>query len=158
MMTEMLLSGTEMLQPADLKEVHRTFSPDALIETLSLYPDLVGDPEMAHEWIGNTGNVCLRSGQDFGMFDLTYQGVYTAHYFFSPETRGRKAIDLARQMLRKAFVDHGARSIRGLTPIDNRKALWMTRHLGFTSYGLADYKDDPHELFILTLDEFFGAK
>jgi hypothetical protein len=134
----------------------RSFDAQALAAVLSQYEDHVGDPEMAYDWVANDQNVLLRSDDNFALFDYTYPGMFTAHYFFG-SARGREALKLSREMLKTIFLEHGAHVIRGLTPVENKKAAWMTRQLGFTSHDFVETSAGLCEVFLLTLDEFFGA-
>ena len=72
---------------------------------------------------------CLIQGDDLALFEEKSAGVYFGHYFLT--SRGKKAIEICESFLAYVF-DDGAKVILGLTPIDNKAALWMTRRLGFT--------------------------
>lgn len=130
----------------------RSFSADDLRDAASLYP-AANESLDCEEWVRNTNNVMLREGDSTGIFAYEYPGVYTGHYFF--RVRGRRAIDLANKMLAAAFNDYGANAIRGMTKTDNRPALWITRQLGFKSYGRIVTENGEHEIFCLTKDEFY---
>lgn len=54
--------------------------------------------------------------------------VYQGHYFL--REGGKKGIDFCRRCIDYAFSS-GVSVITGMTPSDNRAAVWMTRHLGF---------------------------
>lgn len=124
----------------------RSFSVDDLRDAISLYPEL-NDRLDCEEWLSDRNNIMLREGDSTGIFAYEYPGLYTGHYFF--RVKGRAAIDLANRMLTEAFDNYGAKAIRGMTKTDNRPALWITRQLGFKSYGQIMTEDGEHELFIL---------
>jgi RimJ/RimL family protein N-acetyltransferase len=129
----------------------RSFSTDDLRDAVSLYPEINGDLD-CEEWVANTNNVMLREGDSTGLFAYEYPGLYTGHYFF--RVRGREALNLAKAMLTEAFENYGAQAIRGMTKTDNRPALWITRQLGFKSYGRVVTENGEHEIFCLTRDKF----
>lgn len=101
----------------------KTRDPAVLDGVLDLVPsDAVGfDPKRMME-----EGFCVTIDDDVAYFsgDRILQG----HYFF--RSRGKKAIENAEKILAVAFED--ADVITGLTPIENKAALWMTRRLGFT--------------------------
>lgn len=136
--------------------ITRVTDPAVLTEELAPYKDTIGDEFEANEWLGNDRNIALTDNNSFGLFQYEIPGVYTGHYFFSNNVRGKEAKRLATEMLIIAFRDYGIRVIRGLTPVKNKKARWMTRQLGFKSFGILDISDDTCELFILTRDDFIG--
>ena len=105
------------------------------------------------EWAANTNNVALESGDDFGVFEYEYPGVYTGHYFFG-SARGKTAIALSKHMLAIVFDEYGAKTIRGMTPSHHKAALWMNRQLGFKDYGEVDTPAGPHRLVCLTKADF----
>jgi hypothetical protein len=99
---------------------------------------LAGDPE----------NVILIEGNDVALFEGE-GSVYTGHYFFT-EARGRNALNLAQRMIDELFDSYGAVVIKGLTPVDNKAALWITRQLGFESHGVVSHAVGDFELFTLS--------
>ncbi len=106
------------------------------------------------EWAADWNNVALAEGDDFGVFEYEYPGVYTGHYFFG-EARGKTAIALSKQMLALMFEKYYAQVIRGLTPSHHRAALWMNRQLGFKDYGEVELVGlGPHRLVILSKTDF----
>lgn len=109
------------------------------------------------KWLDETDNVAFvqETDRSIGLFEWEYPGLYTGHYFFQPETRGKAAKALAQEMLSEIFLNYGAKVVRGLTPHTNQAARWMTRQIGFQSYGGVDTEYGPMELFIITLDRFF---
>jgi hypothetical protein len=129
--------------------MYRSFYSSDLEDAISLYSQL---SELdCEEWTSNSNNVMLREGDSTGIFAYEYPGLYTGHYFF--RVHGRKAIDLADRMLEWIF-SNGAEAIRGMTKTDNRPALWITRQLGFKSYGKIVTENGEHEIFCLTKDDF----
>ena len=70
---------------------------------------------------------CLVSGDDIAFFEDRGDGIVSGHYFL--KSRGRNAISVAESFLSRVFEDYSV--VTGLTPVDNKAALWMTRRLGF---------------------------
>lgn len=97
-------------------------------------------------------NVMYTEDGSVGLCSLEYPGVYTVHWFF--HRGGRKAIPLAVDMLADLFDNHGARLVRGVTPVENRAALIAARKIGMKSYGILPYPDGDCELLMMTREEF----
>lgn len=107
------------------------------------------------DWEGDPDNIALTDGEgNFALFEASISGYY-GHYFYS-SARGRKAIQLSKTFLKEMFEVYNAKAIKGLTPLYNRKALWMNRQLGFKSYGRISTVGDEMELFILTQKEWLN--
>ncbi len=107
------------------------------------------------EWVNNPRNIALGEDNDLALFEYEKEGVYTGHYFFN-RRKGREAIKLSKAILQELFTNEqfNIKIIRGLTPLENLKARWMSRHVGFKSYGAIQTLLGPCELFILTKDEW----
>lgn len=99
----------------------------------------------------NVALVCKENGS-VALFEYFAPAVYTGHYFFTHACRGKAAKELANIMLVEAFGF--ANVIRGLVPLQNLASRWMTRQLGFTSYGAITANEGPCELFIMTREQF----
>ncbi len=112
---------------------------------MSSNPDIFGHNNFT-EWFEIPGNICLVDDNDFALFTLEYPGFYWGHYCF--ESRGKEAKQKGLFFLREMFTKHGAKLIGGLTPIENKPARWMTRQLGFKSYGFQETPVGVCELFI----------
>lgn len=132
--------------------VYRTFDIEELGEAMWPHRDEVEGFEPV-EWLNNQMNIALTNGEgDYGLFEYGSDGVYTGHYFFVK--RGREAKALAIEMLQTMFGKYNLPFIRGLTPVENLGAKWMSRQLGFTSWGVVDTGVDLCELFIQTQEEW----
>lgn len=139
--------------------ITRTNNSEELIETTAeVYPELLEDALFeAGPWLSDLSNIALTDGKgSFGLFTYEYPGVYSAHYFF--KVSGKEALDLAMDMLTEMFVNRQAEAIRGLVPSERMDVRWMTRQLGFTSYGEVDTNVGPCIIYICSLDEFFAHK
>lgn len=121
-----------------------------LLTILKAYKDLLGiSPE---DYIQKDKNINLVVGESAGLFVYQYPGVYVGHYLF--EVRGAEAIALAKQMLYEVFNNHDVKVVMGLTPVENRAALFMTRRLRFTSHGVVGTTTGDCEMFIMTKKDY----
>lgn len=137
--------------------IERSYDPDILAKAMNSCKQIENhiNPK---DWL-NDKNIMLVSGNDVGLATYEYDGFYTVHWFFG-DSRGRAAINLAREMLDYGFKA-GIKVYRGVTRTDIRPARYLARKVGFKSYGMLHYVGDeiPHELFIMTKDEFYkGSK
>lgn len=131
--------------------MRRTFDADSVDKAVQRNPDAINFN--AEEWCSNTDNIALTNDKDdFALFENEYPGAYTGHYFFN--SRGKEAVKAAEEFLLEAFTNYPIEVIRGLTPADKLGAKWLSRRLGFTSYGTVETIVGDCELFILTKDEF----
>lgn len=110
----------------------RTFDYFTITKAVAQYAEeIVGfDPG---EWTDNEENVALTNDNyDVALFErlhLNPVAVY-GHYFFW--SRGKEARKAANNFLEEIFTgDYGVQVILGLTPVNNKGALWMNRQLGF---------------------------
>lgn len=129
----------------------RETSPDALAEKMDPYADETAG-FYPREWILDDRHVALREGDSYGLFQQDLPGVYIGHYFFT--VKGKEAMALARKMIDEIFSKHDCRLLIGLTPVEKRHAAWMTRQLGFKSYGKIEWDGKEVELFQMTKDEW----
>lgn len=111
------------------------------------YPDEFAGVD-AKDWLSSVNNLAIEDGLgNWGLFHKQADGIYTGHYFFS--VKGKAAKALAIQMLEHFFKTTGVSVLRGLTPVDNRAARWMSRQIGFSSLAIIDTDHGPCELFIM---------
>lgn len=133
--------------------VIRTF--DAEIVHNALVGILKKDPNFSvKSWVSDVANIALVNDDgDVALFECEGPGYYSGHYSFN--NRGRKAIEAGHAFLDEVLnTCYNVEVIRGLTPLENLGARWMSRKLGFTSYGPVKTDLGPHEIFILTRKEF----
>lgn len=121
-----------------------------LTEAIEPYEYLLGfDPV---SWLATEGNLAITDGENWALFDKQPDGVYTGHYFFV--VRGKAARQLGKEMLAFFFENTDVQALRGMTPLENLGARWMSRQLGFKGYGVIETMRGPCELFILTRREW----
>lgn len=132
----------------------RTFRPsDLILATEQMGDNLHGFyPE---EWLADKKNIALVNDKgDVALLECL-NGIYTGHYFFF--SRGRDAVEAAKDFLKEAFIVYDIKVIRGLTPVEKKGAWWLTKHLGFKDYGLVDTSFGTCHLSILTKEEWLAA-
>lgn len=132
----------------------RSYDPEIMKKAMQPYPDLNPLDYDYRGWISNLSNVMLAEGEDVGLATFEYPGVYTGHFFLT--SRGKEAASVAKKMIEKMFTEYGAKVMRGLVKLENKKSRWMCRHLGFTPLGNIETMTGPHELFTLTKDDYYG--
>lgn len=130
----------------------RSFDHEAMNSFMRSTPTLKGFLDDMEAWVKVDKNIALKEGDDFGLFTYELPGVYAGHYFF--KSRGKAAISTAFRMLEEIFSDYGAKVIIGFTPVENRAAVWTSRHLGFTDHGEVVINNKPFHLFILGREAF----
>lgn len=105
------------------------------------------------EWLEREENIALTDGEgSFALFEFVKPGIYYGHYFF--HKKGKEAVRLSETFLAEIFQT--AKIVVGLTPVANKAARWMSRHIGFKSQGVVDTDMGEHEMFMLTKEEFNG--
>jgi len=78
-------------------------------------------------------NIILFDEAGGQFFQWRGPGIYEAHSFYI--VRGKDALILGREAIRRMFKEYGAEMIWRATPVENRPARWFNRQLGFTSLG-----------------------
>ncbi len=106
------------------------------------------------EWLADPENICLTNDLgDFAFFERGVRHIYTGHYFF--KSRGRQAITVARAFIDELFnTCYNIHVLMGLSPLDNKGARWLSRQVGFKSYGVEEIASKHYEVFIITKKEF----
>jgi hypothetical protein len=129
----------------------RTFDAsvvERVARSLTKRPEAPFDPIA---WIAHQPNIALiNDNGDVALFEGENRPLVTGHYHFN--SRGRQAINAGKSFLDEVF-SLNVRVIRGLTPLTNLGARWMSRQLGFTSHGVINTDTGPHELFMLTCED-----
>jgi hypothetical protein len=133
----------------------RTYDATLIAPAVEFYLKANSDKVDPIEWLSNPDNIVLMNDHgDLALFEKGIKDVYSGHYFF--KSRGRQAINTGRDFLDELFnTCYNIDILMGLSPLDNLGARWMSRQLGFTSYGAVTYKDNKsYEMFIITKKEF----
>jgi hypothetical protein len=108
------------------------------------------------EWLSYPENIVLENEVgDLALFEYSFpiKKVYSGHYYF--QSRGRAAITAGRGFLDELFNScYNINIVMGLSPMEHKGARWISKQLGFTSYGTEELNDKQYELFIITKKEF----
>ncbi len=108
------------------------------------------------EWLSIDHNIALANELgDVAMFERQRHppNSVCGHYFF--HSRGKTARDAARQFLKEIFTGpYDVDVIMGLTPVEHKAAVWMTRQLGFKLYGDIDTEVGPCTFALMTKAEW----
>lgn len=100
-------------------------------------------------WVSRSGNVPITfDNGDVALFDDEGDGTYEVHFLF--QSRGKLAIQHAKEAFRQMFTEHGAEFIFGLTPVELRHARIFNRLIGGKSAGLRSTRHGVCELFTLS--------
>jgi hypothetical protein len=126
-----------------------------MIELLERHRDKLGDVDL-EEYFKNKNHINICKGNDVALFTYNWPGLYTGHYFF--ESRGKAARERGLEILSEVFTRHPVLTIRGLTPVENRAARWMSRQLGFESLGFVETPKGECEIFLLTKEDYMRNK
>lgn len=105
-------------------------------------------------WLASAGNVPVTfDNGDIALFDHEGAQDYQVHFLFN--SRGREAIDHAREAFRIMFVDHGAELIFGLVPDFRRDVKLLARWIGGKFAGKRNTSEGVCELFVLSNIMYF---
>lgn len=132
----------------------RTFDIDLIEPVYEFLSKDITDPMPFEDWMSNPHNIVLTNDQgDIALFEIGFKNVYTGHYYF--KSRGRQAITVARDFLDELFnTCYNINVLLGLTPVSKRHASWLSRQVGFKSYGFEELNGKQYEVFIITKREF----
>jgi hypothetical protein len=84
-------------------------------------------------------NVLLFDDGGGQLFHWRGPGIFEAHSFYL--VRGREALERGREAVRRMFAEYEAEKIWRATPVENRRARWFNRQLGFRSLGENRFPD-----------------
>ena len=127
----------------------RTYSQDLVSLATSQYAEEIVGLNI-EEWLANTDNVALTNrNKDIAMFERFRPTSVFGHYFFW--SRGKDAVSAAKEFLNEIFTgDYSVETILGLTPLNNKGALWMNGRLGFKKLEQTDSIIGPLQVVMLT--------
>lgn len=130
----------------------RTKDSSVILKAVSGYETVGLDVE---NWLSNDLNIALTNEkEDVALFEHQDRLTNTVagHYFFF--SRGKEAVKAAQEFLQELFETTYLTTITGLTPLDNKGALWMNRRLGFKEYGQVDTEIGPCRFVVLTKEQW----
>lgn len=103
-------------------------------------------------WLAEPGNIAIvkeaGGATDIALFDDEGDGTYEMHVLF--HSRGRAAIDTAKEAMRRMFVDHGANLIFAKVPEIRPDVKLFARWIGMKYTGYRDTIYGPCQLFVLS--------
>lgn len=104
------------------------------------------------DWLNVEGNVPIVMGDDIALFDNEGGCTYQVHFLFV--SRGRSAIQAAKESFRRMFEDYGADLIFGLVPNFRDDVKMLARWAGGKCVG----KRGECELYVLSKEMWSDAK
>jgi RimJ/RimL family protein N-acetyltransferase len=134
----------------------RTTNKSLVLGAVSQYPPATEAVNL-ESWLMCEQNIALTNeNKDVALFErneFNPIAVY-GHYFFW--SRGRDAVKAAKQFLEEVFTTkhYGVEVIVGLTPVDNKAALWMNRRLGFKQVDTLRGPDGDVQMVTLTKQDW----
>lgn len=97
-------------------------------------------------WFSNTENYALQEGSNIAFAEYKSPGVYWVHFCFD-EAKGREAIQLTRDMFTEFCKQRPVKIAIGLIHVNNKKAKWLIRQVGWESLGLINTENGLCEMF-----------
>lgn len=113
----------------------------------------ISDIEDLKTWFACPDHVMLSEGDSVGLGTLEYPGLYNVHWFYT--VRGRKALNLARDMIKYLFEHKDAQAVRGMIRTDLKPSIWAARQVGLKSHGVLETPTGSYELFCMTKNDFY---
>lgn len=98
------------------------------------------------DWFRTEGNYALIDDDNIAFGELKSPGVYWVHFCFDT-AKGREAITLTQDMFREFCRVCPVKIAIGLISVNNRKALWLIRQVGFKSLGIVETENGLCEMF-----------
>lgn len=128
-----------------IKRTYDAMLLDEIVNKLVRDPDNRPDPI---DWISDPDNIILVNDMgDVAVFEYAFEGkkIYSGHYYF--RSRGRAAITAGKEFLREVLPRF--KTLIGLVPVEHKAARWMSRQLGFESFGFDTIKGNEYEMFFI---------
>lgn len=100
----------------------------------------------AVDWFSKPENFAYREGDNIAFGEYKSPGVYWVHFCFDT-ARGREAINLTKRMFKRLSRDCPLKIGIGLIGVNNKKAKWLIRQVGFKSLGEIDTANGLCEMF-----------
>lgn len=103
----------------------------------------------AEEWFASSNNYALIDGPNIAFAEYKSPGVYWVHFCFDT-ARGREAIQLTKDMFEEFCRVCPVKTAIGLIEVNNKKARWLIRQVGFKSLGEVETHNGLCEMFYAT--------
>jgi hypothetical protein len=108
-------------------------------------------------WLASAGNIPVTfDNGDIALFDHEDGRNYQVHFLF--QSRGREAIEHAREAFKIMFTQHGAELIFGLVPDFRRDVKLLARWAGGKFAGKRNTPEGVCELYVLSNLMFFKGQ
>lgn len=101
------------------------------------------------KWLTNADNYALIEGDNIAFGEYKTPGTYWVHFCFDT-ARGREAIQLTKDMFEEFCRVCPVKIAIGLIEVNNRKARWLIRQVGFKSLGEVMTENGMCEMFYST--------
>ena len=100
------------------------------------------------DWLADNRNIPVVVDEDVTLFDYESAGMYQVHVLY--KSRGRQAIDRAKEAFAEMFTKHNASVIIGLVPDFRRDVKLVARWTGGKNTGLVETEHGPCEVYVWT--------
>lgn len=101
------------------------------------------------DWFANPDNCAIIKGDNVGFGEYKSPGMYWVHFCFDT-ARGREAIQLTKDMFKELCRVCPLKTAIGLIDVNNKKARWLIRQVGFKSLGEVMTGNGLCEMFYAT--------
>jgi len=103
------------------------------------------------EWFDTPNNYALIEGENIAFGEYKSPGTYHVHFCFHT-ARGREAVQLTKDMFEEFCRGCPVKTAIGLIEVNNKKARWLIRQVGFKSLGEVMTENGLCEMFYSTKD------
>ena len=98
------------------------------------------------EWLADEANYAVIEGDNIAFAEYKSPGVYWVHFCFH-SARGREAIELTKNMFKSLCLTFPVNTAVGFIEVNNKKARWLIRQVGFKSLGMINTENGLCEMF-----------
>ncbi len=104
------------------------------------------------DWLANSLNFAFIEGDNVAFAEYKQPGIYWVHFCYD-KARGRDAIELTKEMFKELCRSCPVEVAIGLIEVNNRKARWLIRQVGFKSLGQVTNENGLCEMFYTSKKE-----
>ncbi len=134
--------------------MRRLIDPTECREVTNHYPQYFTFDEK--EWFSKPENYALIEGENIAFGEYKSPGTYWVHFCFHT-ARGREAVELTKDMFEEFCRVCPVKTAIGLIEVDNKKARWLIRQVGFQSLGEIMTENGLCEMFYSTKEVNNGS-
>lgn len=128
-----------------MDKIARTFSVDTINDIVKNHLNYFTFDVIT--WLSNKENVALIKGNNATFGEYKSPGVYWVHFCYN-DVKGREAIELTKAFLQEFYSIAPVKTSVGLIVVENKKARWLIRQVGFSSAGLIETANGLCEMFL----------